>query len=438
MSTPNNTSYEANRSEYHNKLLDIANEIMPGGILGTLTVPDAINFIAHSGKGSKIYDLDGNEYIDYEMGSGPLILGHAHPSVTNAVTEQVSKGTTFYLLNEPIIKLSQQLISAIPCAEMIRFSCSGAEATFYALRLARAYTKKEKILKFEGAYHGHHDYAMMSLTSQSENFPNPSVDSAGIPQCIQKTVLVAPFNNFEICEEIIDKNHEDLAAVLIEPYQRVYGPKENFLNFLREITLKYGIVLIFDELVTGFRIAYGGAQEYYQVVPDLATYGKTIGGGLPLAAVCGKAKIMDLCDPTIKNKSNYVYQSGTFNGNAICAAAGLATLEELIKPGVYGRLNFLGSQIREHLEKGFEERSIPVKVAGIGPMFNVLFTNEEVIDFRSLQRCDKQKQLLFVRSLCKKGLFIDPRGARSYISAVHSDEDLEKTFKIFDEAIEEM
>jgi glutamate-1-semialdehyde 2,1-aminomutase len=174
------------------------------------------------------------------------------------------------------------------------------------------------------------------------------------------------------------------------------------------------------------------------VVPDLATYGKIIGGGFPLSAICGKAEIMDLCDPGMKNRGDYVYQSGTLNGNAICAAAGLATLGQLKKPGTYDRLNFLGSQIRERLEKGFKDRSIPVKVAGIGPMFNVLFTEEEVIDFRSLQRCDKTKQVFFAHSLFKRGLFVDPRGIRSYISAVHTDEDLEKTFEIFDETIKEM
>lgn len=426
------------RSKYHRQLLDNAMNIFPGGSLGVFSIPDDIDFVAGHGNGSKIYTMDGDEYIDYVLGSGPLILGHAHPSVVNAIIEQMSKGTTFYTLNEPIIKLGEELISAIPCAEKIRFCSSGAEATFYALRLARAYTKKEKILKFEGAYHGHHDYAMMSYTSQSEKFPNPTFDSAGIPRCIEKTVLVSPFNDIETCEEIIKKNHEDISAVIVEPYQRILAPVENFLNFLREITLKYEIILIFDELVTGFRIAYGGAQEYYQVIPDLAAYGKIMSGGFPLAAICGKAEIMDLCDPKIENKANYVYQSGTLNGNAICAAAGLATLGELKKPGAYDRLNSLGLQIREHLQKGFKERALEVKVVGIGPMFNVLFTDEDVIDFRSLKKCNKKKQLSFVHSLFKKGLFVDPRGVRSYISLAHNDEDLEKTFKIFDETIREM
>jgi glutamate-1-semialdehyde 2,1-aminomutase len=435
-----NTGPYKNLSEGHKQLLDTANELLPGGILGNFTIPDDLDFVAGWGKGSKIYDVDGNEYIDYVLGSGPLILGHAHPSIVSAVAEQMAKGTTYYALNEPIIKLAQEIVSAVPCAEKIRFAASGSEATFYALRVARAYTKREKILKFEGAYHGHNDYVMMSFSSQSETLPNPSVDTAGIPRCIEETVLVAPFNDFESCEEIIEKNHGDIAAVLVEPYQRVYHPQENFLNFLRDITFKYGIILIFDEVVTGFRIAYGGAQEYYEVFPDLAAFGKTIAGGFPLSALCGKAELMDLCDPAIKSQKSgdYVYQSGTLNGNAICAAAGLATLEELKKPDTYEILNYLGSRIREHLEKGFEERSIPVKVVGIGPMFNVLFTDEDVTDFRSLQRCDKKKQLSFVHSLLKKGLFVDPRGTRSYISAVHNDEDLEKTFTIFDEAIKEV
>jgi glutamate-1-semialdehyde 2,1-aminomutase len=432
------TIFDKKRSAHHEKMLDTAQRTLPGGIIGTFTIPDDINMVAGWGKGSKIYDVDGNEYIDYVLGSGPLILGHAHPSVLKAVNEQMAKGTTFYSLSEPIIKLSQELVSAIPCAEKIRFSSSGSEATFYSLRLARAMTGREKILKFEGAYHGHNDYVMMSSSSQSKNFPVPSVDTAGIPRCVEDTVLVAPFNDAGKCEEIIEKNRADLAAVLVEPYQRVYGPVNNFLQFLREITLRHNIVLIFDELVTGFRIAYGGAQEYYGVVPDLATYGKIIGGGFPLAATCGKGDIMDLCNPYTENKAKYVYQSGTLNGYAVGAVAGLATLEELKKPGTYEKLNSLGSRIREHLEKGFKSKGIPVRVVGIGPMFNVLFTDEDIFNFRSLKKCNKQKQLSFVHSIFKKGLFVDPRGIRSYISAVHSDEDLKKTFKIFDEAIAEM
>ena len=413
------------RSQKHQNFLGAARATLPGGILGTFDMPEELNLVCGWGKGSKIYDMDGNEYIDYVLGSGPLILGHAHPAVVGAVTEQMAKGTTFYGLNEPIINLSKELISAIPCAEKVRFASSGSEAVFYALRLARAITGREKVLKFEGAYHGHNDYMMMSFASQSKSFPNPSVDSAGIPGCIQKTVLVAPFNNKKVCEEIIKNNHEDLAAVIVEPYQRVYGPKDQFLEFLREITLKYKIILIFDELVTGFRIAYGGAQEYYKVTPDLATYGKIIGAGFPMSAICGKAEIMDLCDPRIGKKDRYVYQSGTLNGTAICAAAGLAALGELKKPGVYQRLESVGARSREHLEKCFKEKSIPVRVVGIGPMFNVLFTNEDVIDFRSLGRCDKKKQSSFAQALFRKGLFVDPRGIRSYISVVHSDEDLE-------------
>ncbi len=429
---------QGQRSEHHLGLLRAAREVLPGGILGTFVMPDEFALVLDRGRGSKVYDADGNEYIDYVLGSGPLVLGHAHPSVVRAVKEQIDKGTTFYALNEPAIRLAQLMVEAVPCAERVRFASSGSEVTFYALRMARAFTGREKVLKFEGAYHGHHDYAMMGFTSQSPSFPRPTFDTAGIPRCLEETVLIAPFNDQAACEEIITRNRDDLAAVIVEPYQRVYGPKDGFLEFLREITRRYGIVLVFDELVTGFRIAFGGAQEVYGVTPDLATYGKIMAGGYPLSAVCGRADIMDLCDPARKVDEGFVYQSGTLNGNAVCAAAGVATMEELKRPRVYQRLNELGERIRGHLETAFARKSIPVRVVGIGPMFNVLFTEEEITDFRSLKRCDKKRQLSFVHGVFRRGLFVDPRGIRSYISAVHTEEDLEKTFRIFDESIEEM
>src|SRR5439155_597120 len=236
-------------------------------------------------------DVSGREYIDYLMGSGPLILGHAHPAVVAAVREALEHGTTYFLVNEPIVKLADELCRAVRCAEQVRFTSTGTEATFFALRVARAYRKRDKIMKFEGGYHGGHDYALMSAAPRSPKaFPAATPDSAGIPHVLEGEVLIAPYNDLATVEALLAVYADELAAVIVEPFQRLIPPQRGFLEGLRTLTRRHGIPLIFDEVVTGFRFAYGGAQEYYGVVPDLAAYGKIIGGGFPLAAVCGRRR----------------------------------------------------------------------------------------------------------------------------------------------------
>lgn len=397
-----------------------------GGAVGAFRLPPEVDLVVARGQGSHVWDLDGREYVDYVLGSGPLILGHAHPAVVKAAREQAELGSHYYYLNEPAIRLAEEIIAAVPCAERLRFATSGAESTFYALRLARAFTGRNKILKFEGAYHGHHDYGMMNVSAAFDGqHATPVPDTGGVPDSLLDEVVVAPFNDLEVTLEIIERNGHDLAAVLVEPYQRVLRPRPGFLESLRAITRDLGIVLIFDEIVTGFRLAYGGAQQFYGVVPELACFGKIIGGGYPVAAVVGRADIMDLCDSDRKGSPDYVYFSGTLNGNPVGAAAGLATLAELRRPGVFERLHQAGQRLRGGLEAVVAEEGIPAQVVGEGPLSRVLFTDRPIESYGDLLTADRKLGVRVGTELLRRGFFVNP-GEKNYISLVHSDEDIDR------------
>src|SRR5262247_2102003 len=288
------------QSPTHQALLATAQRVLPGGSNGNVFLPPEQAFVIAAGQGTRVYDVEGHCWIDYLLGSGPMILGHAHPEVVAAVQEQLTKGSTFFYLHEKAIRLADTIVDAMPCAEQVRFTSSGSEATFFALRVARAFRGREKILKFEGGFHGTHDYSLMSVGPHAPKaYPAPTPDSAGIPHAIQEHVLIAPFNDLAETEAILAAHHGDLAAVIMEPFQRLIPPDKQFLHGVREITRRFGVPLIFDEIVTGFRFAYGGAQEYYGVVPDLAALGKIVGGGFPLAAVVGREEIMKNFDPRL-------------------------------------------------------------------------------------------------------------------------------------------
>src|SRR5438046_6563954 len=274
-------------------LLQRAARVLPGGVLGSHRSGPGLEFVVREGRGAYLWDMSGRRYLDYLLGSGPMRLGHAHPAVVEAVQRQMERGTSYFVVNEPAIRLAEEIVAAVPCAEQVRYTSSGAEATFFALRVARAYRKRDKIMKFEGGYHGGHDYALMSVAPRSPKaFPAATPDSAGIPHVLEGEVLIAPYNDLATVEALLAVYADELAAVIVEPFQRLIPPQRGFLEGLRTLTRRHGIPLIFDEVVTGFRFAYGGAQEYYGVVPDLAAYGKIIGGGFPLAAVCGRREIM--------------------------------------------------------------------------------------------------------------------------------------------------
>src|SRR5438132_9419701 len=311
------------RSKDEADLLALARQRLPGGVLGTARHRDDLAFVVKRAQGAHLWDWSGREYIDYLLGSGPMFLGHAHPAVTAAVTKQLADGTTYFMVNEPAIRLADEICRAVPCADQIRFTSTGSEATFFALRAARAFRHRDKILKFEGGYHGAHDYALMSQTPKSPKaFPAPMPDSAGIPHVLEGEVLIAPYNDLATVEALLAVHADSLAAVIVEPFQRIIPPSDGFLEGLRRLTQRYGIVLIFDEVVTGFRFAYGGAQEHYKVTPDLASFGKIIGGGFPLAAVAGRADLMQGFDPPRDGTGAFVSQTGTLNGNPVAAAAG--------------------------------------------------------------------------------------------------------------------
>ena len=422
------------RSAQETQLLDRAKQRLPGGVLGTSRYADDVGFVVKHGKGSKIYDVSGREYIDYVMASGPMVLGHAHPAVVAAVRQQLEAGTTYFMVTEPIIELAEEVCRAVPCAEQVRFTSTGSEATFFALRVARTARGRDKILKFEGGYHGANDYAMMSSSPRSPKaFPAPVPDSSGIPHAIEAEVLIAPYNDLATVEGIVATHADELAAVIIEPFQRLIPPQPGFLQGLREITRRHGILLVFDEVVTGFRLAYGGAQEYYGVVPDIACVGKIVGGGFPLAAVCASADLMRPFDPGQDGKGDFISQSGTLNGNPIAAVAGLATLAELRKPGAYDRLLGTGRTLMKGLSELLTRRGLPAQVVGEPVVFDVLFTPEPVVDYRSLQKADGQKARVLTTELIKRGVVKNTQ--KMYMSTAHTDADVAKTLNAFEDVL---
>ena len=279
--------------------------------------------------------------------AGPWCWGTPIPRSSRRSRSSCARAPPYFQLSEPAVALAEEICRAVPCAEQLRYASSGSEATFFALRVARAFRKRDRILKFEGGFHGTHDYSLMSVGPRvPKAFPAPTPDSAGIPHAISEEVLIAPFNDLAETEAILAAHHESLAAVIMEPFQRLVVPDKAFLAGVREVTRRYGVPLIFDEIVTGFRFAYGGAQEYYGVVPDLAALGKIIGGGFPLAAVVGSEEIMRHLAPSMEATGDFVQQAGTLNGNPVAAAAGLATLAELRKPGTYARLFETGNRVK--------------------------------------------------------------------------------------------
>ena len=411
-----------------------AARVFPGGVLGSHRSGPGLEFVVREGRGAYLWDTDGRRYIDYLLGSGPMLLGHAHPAVVDAVQRQLDRGSTYMLLNEPIIELAEELARAVPCCEQVRFTSSGSEATFFALRLARAYRRREKIMKFEGGWHGTHDYGAMSVSTRSPKaFPAPTLDSAGVPHGLQDTVLVAPYNDLATTEALIATYHDELAAVIVEPYQRVIVPAPGFLQGLRAVTRRYGVPLVFDEIVTGFRLAYGGAQEYYGVVPDLATFGKVLAGGFPLGAVCGPAEIMRHFDPALEGTPDYVWQAGTLNGNPIAAGAGLATLSELRKPGTYQRLHRVGARLRDGLQQAARRHGLAAQVSGEPPVFDLLFTERQVVDYRATLTADREQIRRFNEECLRRGVVKAVN--KIYVSLALSDADVEQTLAVFDEAL---
>lgn len=399
-----------------------ARRVLPAGGFGNYDP----SIIIREGRKSRVWDENGNEYIDYLIGSGPMLLGHGHPEVIEVVQEQLGKGMTFFANNAAGIELAEAICEAVACAEQVRYVTSGGEADMYAIRLARAFTGRQKILKFEGGYHGMSAEAQMSLAPQQlANFPQAVPDSAGIPDSVRDEMIIAPYNDTETFDALMDEYADQIAAVIVEPLQRVIPPEPGFLAHLREQCNKHHVLLIFDEIVTGFRLAYGGAQEAYGVIPDICTLGKIIGGGFALAAVGASNDIMKHFDKDVVGGDKWLMQLGTLSGNPIAAVAGLKTMELLRRPGTYDKLTATGQSLMNMMTDALEQHGIAHQIVGDPALFDPVFTAEPVKDYRSWLKGDQQTNATFNRVLREQGIFKSP--GKTYASVAITDDDLALT-----------
>ena len=411
------------------ELFKESKKFLPGGVDSPVRAYKPYPFFAEYAKGSKIVDVDGKSYLDYCLAYGPMVLGHANPDVMAEVVAQLKKGSAYGVPTENEIELAKLVVKKVPCAEMVRFVNSGTESTMSAIRLARAATGRKKIIKFEGAYHGAHDYVLVKSGSGAAGLP----DSPGVPDETTKNTILIPFNNEEGIVDIIKAEGESIAAIIVEPIMGNIGiipPMDKYLEFLRDITLKNGIILIFDEVITGFRISEGGAQEYFGVTPDLVTFGKILGGGFPIGAISGKKELMEMLAP-----SGNVYQAGTFNGNSISITAGLATLKQL-NNSFYSAMNTKGDSLRDGIQDILDVHNLDYQVAGLSSMFQIYFTENEVWNYEDAKTADTEKFNIFFQTLLNKGVFIPPSQFECcFLSKMHDDVDIQNTLDIFDEAI---
>ena len=416
-------------------LFDIAEAAMPGAGLGSYSLARDIRLIYSHGEGSRMWDVDGNEYIDYVGGAGALILGHSHPAVVRASQQQMARGAhMFGSLNDVAVKLAERLVADIPCAEKIAYATTGSEATAYAMRLARAFTGRDKILKFEGAYHGNHDYAIVStFPRETGHYPDGVADSFGQPQATTSTMLVAPYNDLEALQRIVAEHGREIAAIIAEPVQRIIPARPEFLQGIQKICSDNDIVFILDEVVTGFRLCYGGGQDWYDVKPDLATYGKVVGGGGPLSCVAGRADIINLADPNRKGQDRYTYFNGTLHGNPVASAATLAMLDQLTKPGTYDRMNQYADELCTASQQVLDKYGIPAMAQNTGSLWQILFMDKAPQNMSDMLASDQAAMRRLDTELMKQGQYVLP-GVRRFVSTVHTDQDLEDTMRGLDAA----
>lgn len=422
--------------------LDRSRPLFPGGAINVLRLPADVQFVVTHGDGPLVWDETGRSYVDVVLGSGPLILGHAHPAVQEAVKAQMEYGSTFYNVNRPAIELGEAILEAFPGADKLRFTSGGSDATYMAMRLARAATGRNKVLKFEGAFHGFHDMSMMSLSpGEPTEFPRGIPSSGGVSSGTDNDVLVAPFNDVDTTTAIVREHASDLAAIVVEPIQRDIQPLPGFLETVRRLADDTGALLIMDEVVTGFRFRYGGVQELFGVRADLTCLGKIIGGGLPMAAVIGSADVMDLCVSGAPASGSApalpVYFSGTLSGNPLSAAAGLATLKELRRPGVYEYLQAVGDQMRAGFEQALMHAGVRGTVTGYGSMFHVHFVDGPVHNYRDAARGHRRALIDLHVGMLRRGVFINP-GAKSYLSTAHTEADVQRVIDAFAESLAEV
>jgi len=411
--------------ERSRELFEDSRRYLVGGVNSPVRAMKPYPFFVEKASGCRLYDVDGEGYVDYCLGYGPLILGHAHPAVVEAVQAQLAKGTLYGTPTELELELARKVVAYVPSAEMVRFVNTGTEATMGAIRLARGVTGRSRIVKFEGAFHGAHDYVLVKAGSGALTQGVP--DSAGIPTDTTRNTILAPFNNPSAIERIV-KGEKDLACVIVEPVIGNAGcimPEEGYLQLLRELTLENNVLLIFDEVITGFRLGLGGAQEYFDVKPDITTLGKILGGGLPIGCIASTREVMEHMAPVGK-----VYQAGTFNGNPLSMAAGLAALRELEKPGVYERLERLGDMMRKGLEEASEDAGVEARVYGAGSMYQMYLTSQDVRDYATALKADRELFLAYQRAMLRRGVFLPPSQYEcNFISTAHTEEVIEDTLE---------
>ena len=408
------------------EIFERAKKILVGGVDSPVRAFRAVGgtpLIIDRGQGARLWDVDGREYVDFVCSWGALILGHAHPDVVSAVADQAARGTSYGMTSPLEIDLAEQIARALPSVERIRFVSSGTEATMSAIRAARGFTKRDLILKFEGGYHGHSDSFLVDAGSGLATLGISS--SAGVPDAFAKLTLNAPYNDLATVETIFRKHAGKIAAVIVEPVAANMGvvpPLAGFLQELREIARREGTLLIFDEVITGFRMAYGGAQNLYEIEPDLTTLGKIIGGGLPVAAYGGRRDVMEMVAPL-----GPVYQAGTLSGNPLAMRAGLATLPKLEAPGFYDSLNQKSQRLADGLRSALSEAKIPGRVNVAGSLLTLFFTADPVRDYADAKKSDTARFAAFFREMLERGIFLPPSQFEAmFVSAAHTGSDIDR------------
>lgn len=415
-------------------LFERAKKILPGGVNSPVRVFEPYPFFVECAQGSKMYDADGKAYVDYCMAYGALLLGHAYPEIMEAVKNQLAKGTLYGAPTEREVEFAELIQKASPCMEMLRLVNSGTEATMHAIRAARGYRGRKKIVKFEGCFHGSHDSVLVKAGSGATTFAAPN--SLGIPEETTRNTIVLPYNDVEALEATFKREGNEIAAVIVEPVLANVGlilPKKEYLSYLRKITSEYGTVLIFDEIITGFRLALGGAQEYFNIKPDMATLGKVLGGGFPLAAFGGKKEIMQNISPVGK-----VYQAGTFSGNPVSATAGFTILSILNqkKNQIYPKLQKNCGELTKALTDLAATHKVPAQVCNIASLYQIFFTNKTITDYSCAKHSDAQMFTAYFQELLRQGVFIPPSQYETcFVSTAHTPDDLKFTINAFDKAL---
>jgi glutamate-1-semialdehyde 2,1-aminomutase len=419
-------------------LFEEAKKYIPGGVNSPVRAFKAVGgtppFIAWA-QGSKIYDVDGNAYIDYVGSWGPMILGHKHPSVIEALKRALERGTSFGAPTEAEIELAQVIVEAVPSIEMVRMANSGTEATMGAIRVARGYTGKDKIIKFSGCYHGHGDYLLVRAGSGATTLGIP--DSKGVPDDFAKNTIPLPFNDLDAVKQVIEEEGKQIAAVIVEPVPGNMGvvlPQEGFLSGMRELCSQHDIVLIFDEVMSGFRVSWGGAQTLYGIIPDMTCLGKIVGGGLPVGAFGGRREIMENLAPL-----GPVYQAGTLSGNPLAVAAGLETLKLLSQPGTYETLEEGSRYLTEALKEIAVKTGVEIYSTRVGSMFSMFFSSGPVVDYDTAQKSDTDKFSRYFHSMLKRGIYLAPSQFEAgFLSLAHSPEDFDKTLEAATKTFKEL